>query len=290
MQEDTSFKIFYDAHDNELAQHKIDAKTLSISIGAMAELISAADKRLHDGQETVKLMVTNPAEAGSLGIAYTIMELVPSAINVAKVIGLTGMAGAVIGAPALALVRQLGTKKVIAITKRVGTNESVLELDGEEIVCNDAVAKLVTDPVIRDALVNVVRAPLDGKEAPVFKIVDSSGEEILRLEGEQTEEIKPLPRGTLLEKEISTEEVNVRFVQVNFDGTSGWRMVHVDEESSVHVEDQVFISQVQTGQISFTKEDLFVVDLETTKTYTARNVTKRYAIKKVKNKRPAERN
>lgn len=112
----------------------------------------------------------------------------------------------------------------------------------------------------------------------------------MRLEGEQTEEIKPLPRGTLLEKEISTEEVNVRFVQVNFDGTSGWRMVHVDEESAVHVEDQVFISQVQTGQISFTKEDLFVVDLETTKTYTARNVTKRYAIKKVKNKRPAERN
>ncbi|WP_256632923.1 hypothetical protein [Enterobacter hormaechei] len=290
MQEDTSFKIFYDAHDNELAQHKIDAKTLSISIGAMAELISAADKRLHDGQETVKLMVTNPAEAGSLGIAYSIMELVPSAINVAQVIGLTGMAGAVIGAPALALVRQLGTKKVIAITKRVGTTESVLELDGEEIVCNDAVAKLVTDPVIRDALVNVVRAPLDGKEAPVFKIVDSNGEEILRLEGEQTEEIKPLPRGTLLEKEIVTEEVNVRFVQVNFDGTSGWRMVHVDEESAVHVEDQLFISQVQTGQISFTKEDLFVVDLETTKTYTARNVTKRYAIKKVKNKRPAERN
>ncbi|MED5778183.1 hypothetical protein VZ146_22190 [Enterobacter hormaechei] len=53
MQEDTSFKIFYDANDNELAQHKIDAKTLSISIGAMAELISAADKRLHDGHETV---------------------------------------------------------------------------------------------------------------------------------------------------------------------------------------------------------------------------------------------
>lgn len=289
MAEVTSFKVFYDAQDNELAQHKIDAKTLSISIGAMADLISAADKRLNEGQETVKLMVTNPAEAGSLGIAYSLVELIPDAINVAKVIGLTGMAGAVFGAPALSLVRQLGSKKVISVTKRVGTDQSVLELDGEEIVCNDAVAKLVTDPVIRDALVSVVRAPLDGKDEPVFKIVDNEGEELLRLEGEQTEEIKPLPRGTLLEKEISTEEVNVRFVQVNFDGTSGWRMVHIDEESAVHVEDQVFINQVQTGQISFTKEDLFVVDLETTKTYTARNVTKRYAIKKVKNKRPAER-
>ncbi|MGC6575062.1 hypothetical protein ACP0GP_25800, partial [Escherichia coli] len=82
------------------------------------------------------------------------------------------------------------------------TQEAVLELDGEEIICHEAVAKLVTDPEIRQALVNVVRAPLDGKERPIFKITDDNGEEILKLEGEETEEIKPLPRGTLLEKEV----------------------------------------------------------------------------------------
>ena len=289
MAEVTTFKIFYDAEDNELSQHKIDAKTLSRSIGSMADLISAADKNLNDGQETVQLMVTSPAEPGSLGIAYSMIELIPNAINVAQVIGLTGAAGAVFGAPALALIRQLGSKRVISITKRVGTNLSVLELDGEEIVCNDAVAKLVTDPEIRAALVNVVRAPLDGKDNPVFKIVDSECSEILVLEGEETEEIQPLPRGTLLEKEVSVEEVNVRFVQVNFEGTKGWRMVHLEEEAAVTLNDQRFLTQVQNGQMSFTKEDLFVVDLETTKTFTARNVTKRYAINEVKRKRPAER-
>lgn len=287
MSQATSFKIFYDAEDTELAQHKIDAKTLSISIGAMADLISAADRRLNEGQETVKLMVTNPAEKGSMGIAYAVVELIPHAVDVAKAIGLTGLAAAGAGASALSLIRQLGSKKVIAITKRVGTNESVLELDGEDIVCDDNVAKLVTDPTIRDALVSVVRAPLDGKENPVFKIIDSEGQEVVRLEGEQTEEVKPLPKGTLLEKEVSTDEVNVKFVQVNFEGTKGWRMVHLDEESAVTLDDEAFLSQVQTGQVSFTKEDLFVVDLETTKTFTARNFTKRYAIKKVKRKRAA---
>lgn len=288
MAEVTSFKIFYDAEDNELSQHKIDAKTLSLSIGAMADLISAADKRLNHGQETVKLMVTNPAEPGSLGISYSMVELVPHAINVAQIIGLTGLAGAAIGAPALALIRQLGSKKVLAITKRAGTNQSVLELEGEEIVCNDAVAQLVTDPEIRDALVKVVRAPLDGKNDPVFKIVDSTGNEVLRLEGEQTEEVKPLPRGTLLEKEVSQNEVNVRFVQVNFEGTKGWRIDYLGEEHSVNLDDARFITQVQTGTVSFTKEDLFVVELETTKTFTARGITTRYAIKEVKRKRPSE--
>lgn len=284
----TSFKVFYDAEDNELSEHKIDAKTLSLSIGAMAELISAADKRLNDGQETVKLMVTTPAEAGSLGIAYSMVELIPNAINVAQVIGLTGIGAALFGAPALSLIRQLGSKRVISITKRVGTDDSVLELDGEQIVCNDSVAKLVTDPDIRDALVSVVRAPLEGKASPVFKIIDSEGEEVIKLEGGQTDEVKPLPRGTLLEKQVSVAEVNVRFVQVNFEGIKGWRFVHLEEEHAVNLEDQRFIQQVQDGTIGFTKEDLFVVDLETTKTFTARGVTTRYAVKEVKRKRPAE--
>lgn len=284
----TSFKVFYDADDSELSRHKIDAKTLSISIGSMADLIKAADKTLNDGQETVQLMVTAPAEAGSLGIAFDMVELIPNAIKVAQVIGLTGMGGAVIGAPALALIRQLGSRRVISVTKRVGTNLSVLELDGEEIVCNDAVAKLVTDPTVRDALVNVVRSPLDGKDNPVFKIVDSNDQEIIRLEGEQTEEVKPLPRGTLLEKQISVDEVNVKFVQVNFEGNKGWRFVYLDEEHAVNLQDQRFIEQVKAGTVSFTKEDLFVVDLETTKTFTARGVNTRYAVKEVKRRRPAE--
>ncbi|EEW9257292.1 hypothetical protein ACN63T_004802 [Escherichia coli] len=287
MDSSTTFKVFYDAEDEELAQHKIDAKTLSLSIGSMADLIAKADRNLNDGQETVKLMVTAPAAPGSIGVIYSMQELVPHAVDVAKAIGLTVAGGALAGGSALALIRQLGSRKVISVTRKVDTQEAVLELDGEEIICHEAVAKLVTDPEIRQALVNVVRAPLDGKERPIFKITDDKGEEILKLEGEETEEIKPLPRGTLLEKEVSIDEVNVRFIQVNFEGNKGWRIDYLGEEHSVSLDDNVFLSQVQAATVQFSKEDLYVVDLETTKTFTARGVTNRYAIKKVKRRRPA---
>lgn len=92
----------------------------------------------------------------------------------------------------------------------------------------------------------------------------------------------------MLEKEESVEEVNVRFVQINFEGTKGWRIEYLGEEHAVSFEDQLFIHQVQNGIVSFTKEDLFVVDLKTTKTFTARNASTKYAITKVKRKRPAE--
>lgn len=287
MDSSTTFKVFYDAEDEELAQHKIDAKTLSLSIGSMADLIAKADRNLNDGQETVKLMVTAPAAPGSIGVIYSMQELVPHAVDVAKAIGLTVAGGALAGGSTLALIRQLGSRKVISVTRKVDTQEAVLELDGEEIICHEAVAKLVTDPEIRQALVNVVRAPLDGKERPIFKITDDNGEEILKLEGEETEEIKPLPRGTLLEKEVSIDEVNVRFIQVNFEGNKGWRIDYLGEEHSVSLDDNVFLSQVQAATVQFSKEDLYVVDLETTKTFTARGVTNRYAIKKVKRRRPA---
>jgi hypothetical protein len=166
---------------------------------------------------------------------------------------------------------------------------SILEVEGEEIECSDAVAKLVTDPNVRQALINVVRAPLSGKDDPVFKIIDEKGNTVLKLEGEETEDIKPLPRGTLLEKEVETIDVNVKFIQVNFDGDKGWRIEYNNDQHSVSLDDEEFLIKVRAGTITFSKEDLFVVSLETTKTFTARGVTNRYAVKKVKRQRPAQK-
>ena len=43
MEKTTSFKVFYDADDKELAEHAIDAEVLGKSILSMANLISKAD-------------------------------------------------------------------------------------------------------------------------------------------------------------------------------------------------------------------------------------------------------
>lgn len=288
MNKTTSFKVFYDADDDELSKHSIDAETLAKSILSMKNLIEKADDILNEGNKSVKVLVTNPAVAGSLGIAYTIVELLPAAISVLKTIGIVGVAGAAAHATALSLIRQLGSRKVISITRKAGTNEAVLELEGEDIVCPAPVAALVTEPSIRDALISVVQAPLEGKDAPVFKIVDDNGNELIRLEGEQTEEIKPLPRGTLLKKEVETKDVNVKFTQVNFHSEKGWRMEYLDDEHSVLLTDYEFLAKVRQAEGTITSEDLFSVTLETTKTTTARASTQKFVIKKVLRHRVAQ--
>ncbi|MBP1015915.1 hypothetical protein J8628_03205 [Serratia fonticola] len=281
MEQTTSFKVFYDADDNELSRHAIDAEVLGNSILSMTKLITKADDLLNDGNKSVKILVTNPAEAGSLGIAYTIIQLLPDAIDVLRTIGITGVVGAVGGASALSLIRQLGSSKVITMTRRAGTQTTILELEGEEIECPTPVAALVTDPTIREALISVIQAPLEGKDEPVFKILNENNEEVIRLEGSQTEEIKPLPRGTLLQKEIETREVNVKFTQVNFQSEKGWRMEYNGEEHSVLLNDFEFLAKVRQAEGAISSDDLFAVNLEVTKTFSARNVTEKYVIKQV---------
>lgn len=281
MNKKTSFTVFYDANDQELSKHAIDAQILGDSILSMTKLLSKADDILNEGNRSVKVLVTNPAEAGSLGIAYTIVELLPNAIDVLKTIGITSAIGAPIYASALSLIRQLGSKKVLSITKRQGTGLAVLELDGEEIECPAPVAALVTDPEIRNALISVIQAPLEGKDEPVFKIVNERGDEVIRLEGEQTEEVKRLPRGTLLQKEVDTRDTNVKFTQVNFHSEKGWRMEYNNEEHAVLLTDYEFLAKVRMAEGAISSDDLFSVTLEVTKTFTARSVTEKYVVKKV---------
>ncbi|EOC0702627.1 hypothetical protein ACIU3Q_005853 [Salmonella enterica subsp. enterica serovar Kokomlemle] len=281
MENTISFKIFYDASDKELSKHSIDAEILGKSILSMNNLISKADDLLNGGNKSVRLLVTGPVEKGSVGVAYTVVQLLPQAVDVLQTIGIVGTTGAIAHASALSLIRQLGSKKVISVTRKTGSDEAVLEVEDGEIECPASVATLVTEPVIRDALISVVQTPLEGKTSPVFKIVDGNGQVIVKLEGEQTEEIRPLPRGTLLTKTTDTKQANVKFTQVNFHSEKGWRMDYNKEEHSVLLTDYEFLAKVRLAEGTITSEDLFSVLLEITRTISARGKSEKYVIKKV---------
>lgn len=281
MEQKTSFKVFYDAQDDELANHSIDAEVLGNSILSMTDLIKKADELLNQGNKTFKILVNSPAVPGSLGIDYTVIQLLPMAVDVLKTIGIVGTVGAVAYPSAITLIRQLGTKKVIAITRKADSDVAILELEDEKIECSASVAALVTEPSIREALIDVVQSPLEGKQNPVFKIVGEDGDVLLQLDGDETNEIKPIPRGTLLTKDVNTSEVNVKFTQVNFHNEKGWRMLYDNEEHSVLLTDYEFLAKVRHAEGTITAEDLFSVTLETTKTRSAKTSSVKYVIKKV---------
>lgn len=262
-----NFSIFYDADNDSLNEHSINARQIGEAITGMAELVEQSDKILNGENSEIKLNVV-AKKAGSFGVEFEVFQVLNHAVDVLKYLGLSAAGGALLGGPVFSLARRLNKRKIVGTVTHKKDGTTTLKLDDENIIVDENVAKLVINPLIRSALNKVVQKPLEGRSNPVFKL-EHDGVEIVRLEGEDTAKYEPLPRHSLVETEVDEKEVNVRFTQVNFDAQTGWKIDWNGESKGVKLEDQAFIERVSSNQAKFSKDDLFVVKLQVKKTSSA---------------------
>ncbi len=283
------FSISYDADSSSFTDHSIDALQLAESIQSVAEMINQADKLLNGDDSTVKVMVTAPAKEGSLCIDFETILQTAQSVDIIKELGFYAIGTAGFAGSALSVIQRLKKKKVIELEENTDTDEAVITVSGgDSINCTSTVAKLVTDPLIRQAINTLIQKPLEGKESPKFKIINDDNEVVFN--EAETETFTPLQARTLVKSATETKESNISFTQVNFQGTSGWKMMYHGEKVSVKMEDEAFLIKVRDSQAKFSKDDLFVVKLDITRTESPRGNTTRYSISKVIRHRAAEAN
>lgn len=274
------FSISYDADNSTFTKHSIDALQLADSIKSIAEMINKADKLLNGDESTVKVMVNAPAKEGSLCIDFETIQFTAQSIDVVKELGFYALGCSSFAGSALSIIQRLKKKKVIELTEDVTSQEStILVSGGETIKCSATVAQLVTDPTIRQAMNTLIQRPLEGKEEPIFKVI--SGDKEVIIKGDETESFTPLQARTLVKSKTETVERNISFSQVNFQGSNGWKMIYRNEKLSVKMEDDTFLTKVKDSEAKFSKDDLFVVKLNITRTESPRGNTTRYAISQV---------
>ncbi len=273
------FSIFYDANDDELAVHQMDALALGQAIQQVALMVRQADQLLNDGEQTVDLRVTVPAEEGSFAVEFALFALAN-----AKAI-LPALGFSLLGGGALGIANRLKNNRVINIHTEDSNPNAVItfEDDGQisSIECPKDEALLATDAVIRRAYNEIITQPLVNKDSPRFR-VEVEGREVLRLEDEETQKFTPLPRQSLTFEHVETQDAVVALTQVNFTSVTGWKMRYHDEERAVRMEDAAFMEAVLTNQRSFVKGDLFSVRLRVTTVERANaSVRTSYAIEEV---------
>ncbi|WP_241972015.1 hypothetical protein [Serratia odorifera] len=171
-------------------------------------------------------------------------------------------------------------KKVIGVVREANSDTATIELDGEELKCDKTVAALVTDPVIRQAMNEVINQPLVNEDSPKFKIM-SEGQEIFKVENEEIQEFTPLPKKSLSDEKVENITTNVLLTQVNFDASKGWKMFYDERELSVKMEDESFMARVRDSAKSFTRGDMFEVALSIITKTTARSQRTEYVITRV---------
>ncbi len=256
LEEVERFSIFYDADDEELSEHKMDAFYLGQAIQQVALMVKQAGHILNDGDAELEVKVTVPAQEGSFAVEFALFAV----NNFREILPALGL----FGGGALAVAQHLSNRKVIEVRTYDDSDHAVITVESrghqEEIFCRKDEALLATDPVIRTAFNEIITKPLINKDAPVFR-VEVDGRETLRLDGSEDIALTPLPKKSLTFDHTERVDAVVALTQVNFTSSSGWRFQYLDEDRAVKMEDTAFMERVLNNQAAFVKGDLYRVRL-----------------------------
>lgn len=262
------FSVSYDADDNQLSEHRMDAELLAGAIKNVARLVRRADEILNGENRHIHTYVTAPAKEGSLTVEF-IAQLIDPAIaqNILYALGFITPVGAITGGVFKAL-RQISGKEIISVhtsdTSKLAeihlSDGTILELPKDE-------ALLTASPQIRTHVKQIVASPLYHRDDPVFKIKNEDNEIELKFDDADIRAIKQVKTKSLPPK-IDKITVNASFSQVNFDGDKGWKIqLDADTVVSAPISDDTFLQAISSRAQSFKKEDIFKMVLEIT-TYT----------------------
>ncbi len=263
------FSISYDADDNQLSEHRMDAVLLADAIKNVAQAINRADEILNGENRNIRTYVTAPAKEGSLEVEFIAQLINPElATNILQALGFMTVTGAVVGGVFKAL-REISGKEIIAVhTSDKHPEFAKLELsDGTTMELPKDEALLTASPAIRSHIKQIVAAPLYHRDEPVFKILNGADELELKFNEPDIKAIKEV-KTKFLPPRIDKITVIASFSQVNFEGNTGWK-IQLDENTIVTAPllDDAFLNQVAANQQSFKKEDMYKMVLEVT-TYT----------------------
>ncbi|AZE52489.1 hypothetical protein C4K03_0301 [Pseudomonas synxantha] len=280
---ETIFAISYDA-EGDLANHTIDAKSLGNAILGMDELIKAAAKIVSNGSSEASLKVLAPAQEGSLEVVFAIFADPLTTKAILAGVGFVTTGIAVGTATAIEVIEKLRDRKIDKVTVDVATKIATLEVEGEKIEIPERIAQLVTDKTVRTALHKVIKAPVENIEGARVKFLGENNNVEVEIPSEKIKLFEPIKVGSLEEIETQTNQVVVRFITLNFKGTSGWRIqTREGFECGVSIEDDAFMQKVTANEEAFQKDKLYTVDLEHEQTRSPGKTRNTYTIKKVIN-------
>lgn len=262
------FTISYDANDNQLSEHKMDADVLAKSITNVAQIIKHADKILNKTKDNIQILVSAPAKEGSLAIEFVTQLINPTlAINILSALGFIAPIGSIAMGVIKAL-REISGKEIIEVHTSDQKEDSEIHLsDGTILTLPKDVALLVASKQIREYIKNIVAFPLKTRTNPVFRIKNSNDETELELKRADIKAISQVKTNSL-PPNIRRINVNAKFSQINLYSNKGWKIqLNDNTEVKALICDEEFLNSVSTRSQGFLKEDIFKMELEIT-TYT----------------------
>lgn len=283
------FTISYDMPETE--DHTIDAVTLGKSLISMAELIKESDKILNGEHSEVKIDVKANKE-GSFAVEY-VAWLQEGGIDVLKTIGITAASTTAVGATLFGIIKHLRSRKIqTSLIHQAGNGytKALLTLeDGAQVECDPRVKELLSSHSVRSKLATVIEQPAKNAEGAKIKVfAGDDNEETVVIEQSDVPSFKAPTKRLFQEIEVTNRAANVVFIQINNSSRNGWRALIRDDEFAVKMDDEGFMERMNAKQDFPVKDEMFEVDLETTRKIYDGKTSYSYRITEVKRHRTSE--
>lgn len=264
MKSETHFRVTYDGP--ALQAHTMDVRELAPAMIAMADLLKAANAELYGDKADVRVAVRAGFKEGSFGIDMVFFQdmmtqlsdffsgkeasATSNAIQIMSGIGITG--GGVI-----ALLRWLRGRKIERIEQR--QDIAAIWTADEGIEVDLATLRLFKSRRVRLELRNVMR-PMesDGIDSLFLTQGKSITQTILRNE---IDCFTPPSDDDIPLSDTTASGVMLKIESVVFKDGNKWRFTDGTRSFFAAIEDDAFISRIDSGEERFGKADILVVDL-----------------------------
>lgn len=269
----TKFVALYDgpAHEN----HEIDIITLGHSLTALGTLLYETNDVLNGERSSIDVRINAEFIEGSFGFEVEVIQSLVNAKDILVPLGLLGgaAAGTVIGA-----INWLKGEEIIAVESADDSIEAQIYVNGDAVNCPKDVAALVSNPKIRNALEDIVRAPLmdEGTTTIAFKKDKQDDSPALQIDKAQSESFTRLSL-TKIQEPDENVSARVKFIAADIKKKTGWRIELSGKDYVVKMEDQAFRDRLLNMEESYVFGRRFEVNLKTVVSRTmARSTTTRY--------------
>lgn len=274
------FTIAYDG--SALRSGSMEVRDLGPALLAIGSLFDAANAVLNHDSAKIKVNVS-ATETGSFEISFQIVqtmaehviamlagEPVTAAINLKELVA--GSCGVIW------LIKKLRGKAPEKL-ERLPSNHVRLTFGDQHLDVPMAVLELYQDRAVRAAVERVVAEPLKRDGIDKFEIRENK-QPVVSVEKHDVGvfALPAVPNEIILQ---DTRRAAFSIISLAFKEDNKWRLSDGNSQISALIEDQEFLDRVDANQISFSKGDILLCDVQITQRRSAGGLSTEYVVLRV---------
>lgn len=292
------FRVIFDGP--AVDDGEMDVSQLASSLLALGKLIENADAIRTGEPGRVKVRVQSDLRRGSFdvgialhwidGLADAAMAwaLTPKGAGTLALLGFLGFnvkdAAALSGRGVIQVVRWLRGRKISRQVSLHDGNTTLIAEDGEKILVDETVARLVDDPSIRQPLERFTE-PLREDGVETIRFEEAPGVVTEKIDASEAQSF--IASAGADPSSSDTFRATYQIKRLFFDRGRKWRLSNGAQTIQAEIDDEDFWARVNASEVSFAKEDYLVCRVRMDQWLSPSGLRTEYIIVKVEDHLPA---